>query len=269
MSLFKNLFCLTLLSLGTVAFGQSSTNANQPASEVKKEPQHSEAWNKLKESRNTRYYWNKLRGFRADIIVYSNTSNSEATASAELTRVLKGHLDYDFTGGANVQIDGLPDDETWVVEWIQNIFGHRRQGEFQNGDGRFPITFAPLDAHTNLLGRLVLLNDPMKSSYRINNEGIVTQVNRTIGDEEFTIDVLKEKLVDEKRRLPEIFTVIYRNNKTGSIKRTEVFNDEYKQVGDMWVPVSRRAIITKNGGEVSTRRIEFLNHAIYNLKPQQ
>jgi hypothetical protein len=231
---------LTLLSI--TALGQQTTTT--PAVETKADPV---AWNMLRDTRQTRYYFiENFAGFTSDVVVNDNGKIAEAV------------VNYDVGKGADLQFKGEHDAEKpWALQMVLNIIGHRRGGDFSKGDGRHPITFAE-DDHSPA-GRRVLLNDPMKGSYRIRN-GRVTEVDRTAGDH-FTISIVEEILAGEGRYLPRHFTVTYFDPRSGAVKRTETFTDEYKQIQGVWFPASRRVLVAEDG-EVVTRIIEFHNPQI-------
>jgi hypothetical protein len=51
------------------------------------------------------------------------------------------------------------------------------------------------------------------------------------------------------------------DEKSGALKRTETFTDEYKLVDGVWFPASRRLVRAENG-KVITRVTEFQNPRI-------
>jgi hypothetical protein len=246
----NTILCLMLLSIA--ALGQATTTANQFRPETTKADPTADpvAWNLLKSTRDTRYYFvNNFSGFTADVIVNDNG------------KIAEGVVNYDVGGGADLQFKGEHDaKKPWVLQTVLNLIGHRRGGDFSKGDGRHPITFAEDD--NSPAGRRVLLNDGMKSSYRINiNNGRVTEVDRTAGSDHFKISIVEELPAGEGRFLPRHFTVTYFDAATGAVKRTETFTDEYKQIGGVWFPASRRVLVAQDG-DVITRVIEFRNPRI-------
>lgn len=244
----NTILCLTLLSIA--ALGQTTTTANQLGPEASKSDTAVDpvAWNLLKSTRDTRYYFGaNVSGFTADVVLNDNG------------KIAKGVINYDVGQGADLQIkEGDAANKPWGIATIVNLLGHRRNRKFEEGDGRHPITFAE-DDHSPA-GRRVLLSDPMKSSYRI-RDGRVTQVDRTAGQDHFVISVMEEMPASAGRFLPRHFTVTYFDAKTGAVKRTETFTDEYMEVDGVWFPSSRRLLLAENG-EVVTRIVEFRNPRI-------
>jgi hypothetical protein len=235
---------LTLLSV--VASGQTSVVASQSGLGPRKADPV--AWNLLKETRSTRYYFvGSFDGFTSDIMLNDNG------------RIATGVINYEVGRGADLQLKpGYKEAEPWALETILNMIQHRRSPDFERGDGRHPITFAEDD--NSPAGRRVALNDAMRSSYRI-RDGRVTEVDRTASDEHFIISILEETPAGEGRYLPHYFTVTYFDARTGAVKRTETFTDEYKKIDRVWVPASRRILRAENG-KVITRVIEFHNPRI-------
>ncbi len=243
------LLCLTLFSIA--ALGQTTTTANQLGPEPSKADPKADpvAWNLLKETRETRYYFPpQFGGFTSDVVI--NDNGKIATAV----------INYDVGGGADLQFKGGEVDETspWVLEAVLNIIRHRRSTDFESRDGRYPICFAEDDKAP--AGRRVTVNDTMKSFYRI-RDGRVTEVDRTIGGEHFIISVLEEVPAGQGRYLPRHFTVSYFDAKTGALTHTDTYMDEYQQVDGLWFPASER-IVRAESGKVITRIIEFHNPQI-------
>jgi hypothetical protein len=154
---------------------------------------------------------------------------------------------------------GLAAEENKKLESdITSLITHRRGGDFSRGDGKYPITFGADDK--NPIGRLVQLNDEMRSSYRIRDNQVV-QVNRTMGGEFFTINILETTPVAGGKFLPRQFTVTYMDDKTKAIKRAQFFTDAYELVDDAWLPKTRR-IITVENGRTNVRLIGFQNFKV-------
>lgn len=238
-----SIFCLTLLSVGAIA--QTSTS-NVNAETKKADPA---AWNLLKSTRETsQNFPANFAGVTADIVLNDNG------------KVTKGSLSYDAGKPGELKIEGL-DEETkgWLNDQAMSVIAHRRGGDFAKGDGRHPITFG--DNDNSPAGLRVALNDSMKSSYRVRNQQVV-EVDRTMGDSHFTITVLETTPVAGGKFLPRHFTVTYFDAKTGALKRSEAFTDEYKQIDGVWFPASRRVVRAENG-KVITRVIEFRNPRIH------
>ncbi|QQS45946.1 MAG: DUF3386 family protein [Acidobacteriota bacterium] len=234
-SLALTLFALTLLI--TTGFAQEIPKGADP-----------QAWNLLKEAGRSREVFPEgFTGCAAEIIVNDNG------------RIARGKLDYDTDGGATLSIDGLSEDTLmWAREQANSVLTHRRGGDFSKGDGRHPITFDASEQNIgNPIGRRVVLNDKLKSSYRIRDNQVV-EVDRTMGSDHFVITVLDTTPTSDGRFLPRHFIVNYFDAQTGALKRSESFTDRYQKIGGIWLPASRRVVFAENG-TITTRIIEFHN----------
>jgi len=231
--------CLTLFSIGAMA------QATTPTETKKADPA---AWSLLKSTRETsQNFPANFAGVTTEIVLNDNG------------KVAKGTLSYTVGKSGELKIEGLDEDtKGWLNDQAMSVIAHRRGGDFAKGDGRHPITFGEDD--NSPIGRRVVLNDSMKSSYRIRNQQ-VAEVDRTMGADHFTITVLETTPVAGGKNLPRHFTVTYFDAKTGAIKRSEAFTDEYKLVDGVWFPASRRTVRAENG-KVITRVIEFHNPRI-------
>lgn len=238
--------CLAILAMG--AFAQTA----QPNAETQKADPA--AWNLLKSARETsQNFPTSFAGVTADVTLNDNG------------KVAKGSFNYDVGKSVELKIEGLDEDaKRWLDEQTMSVIAHRRGGDFTKGDGRHPITFAEND--NSPAGRRVALNDSMRSYYRVRNNQVV-EVDRHIGDDHFIITVLETTRTPEGKSLPRHFTVTYFDAKTGAIKRSEAFTDEYKLVDGVWFPASRRMVRAENS-KVITRVIEFHNPRI-RLNDQQ
>jgi hypothetical protein len=170
--------------------------------------------------------------------------------------VYKGKAVYNTKGDTTLTAPDLKgDDAEWLDDQVGSLFGHRRGGDFDKGDGANPISFGP-DDHSPL-GRMVVLHDGLNSSYRVQDKQ-VTEVTRTMGDERFTITVLETTRTESGKYLPRQFMVTYFDAKTGAIKRAQAFTDAYAKTDGIWTPLSRRVITAENGG-FTTRTLTFSN----------
>lgn len=120
--------------------------------------------------------------------------------------------------------------------FLYNLVGHRRGGDFAQGDGRNPLSFDK--GPENNFGRLINLNDRMQSSYRV-RDNKVTEVTRVAGNTRFTISVMETLEADPGKYLANHFTVAYRDAKTNALKMFEGYRDSYGQVDGVWLPVGR------------------------------
>ena len=205
-----------------------------------------EAWNLLKAARETREVLPRtVKEVSAQLVFNDNGE------------IKTGTVTYDVNNQAIIKMDGLNDEaKAWVNDQVNSVLAHRRDGDFSKSDGRHPITFAADDkADKSPLGRRVELNDSMKSSYRIKHNQVV-EVDRTMADDHFVITVLETTPTANGKFLPRNFVVNYFDAKTGIIKRSEAFTDEYQKIQGVWLPASRR-IVKAAEGKLTTRVLEF------------
>lgn len=219
-----------------------TTNETTTKPVIKPDPA---AYDLLKEAHDARQVWPAdFPGFNAEVIFNDNG------------KIIVGKLSYEQKGGVALTVDEIsPESKTWLLNQLNSLLSHRRGGDFAKRDGANPITFG--DDDKSPIGRLVILNDALKSSYRVRDSKVV-DVTRTIAGERFTINVLETTPVENGKYLPRHFTVTYFDAKTGALKRTESFSDSHTKVSDIWFPTQRRVIRADNG-VITARVVEIRN----------
>jgi len=169
-----------------------------------------------------------------------------------------GTITYRRKGKTDIEFPGMSEaDFKWAQDKIYNMLGHRRGGSFAEGDGRNPLTFNRLPE--NSFGKLITLNDDMKSEYRV-KDNKVTEVTREAGGMRFTIAVLETIEADNGKYLANHFIVSYRDAKTGDLKMLEGFRDAYSKVDGVWLPLMRY-VFTSNAikpGEADTPTMQII-----------
>jgi hypothetical protein len=164
-------------------------------------------------------------GFSADVIFTEDGKSFNGT----LIYRRKGKTDIEFPSVSEKQ-------KGWIQEKLMNLLGHRRGGDFAQGDGRNPLSFGK--EPDNAFGKLIELNDGLGSSYRV-NDNKVTEVTRTMGGTRFTISVLETMEADPGKYLAGHFAVAYRDEKTGALMKFEGYRDSYSQFDGVWLPTER------------------------------
>jgi hypothetical protein len=241
----RYLLTAALLLVASIISAQAQNNSGLPE---KADP---EAWNLLKAARATREVLpDNVRHVTAQLIFNDNGETRTGT------------VDYDVQSRVVIKMDGLSDEaRAWVNDQVNSLLAHRRNGDFSKSDGRHPITFAASDQQDKSpIGRRVELHDSLKSSYRIRNHQVV-EVDRTMGEDHFVISVLETMPTADGKFLPRTFVVNYFDAKTGTLKRSESFTDEYQKVEGVWLPASRR-IIAAQEGKLVTRLLTFRHATI-------
>jgi hypothetical protein len=238
----KKITVLSLAILTFAIFSNAQMMSKKDDSSIKVDPL---AYDLLKDARSTsQNFPTNFGGYSADVIYNDNG------------KIYTGTIDYTPKVAMKIEIKGLEMPESKKLEGeITSLISHRRAGDFSKSDGKYPITFGADDQ--NPIGRMVCLNDELKSCYRVKNKQVV-QVNRTMGGEFFTINILETTPTPEGKYLPRQFSVTYFDEKTKAMKRTQFFSDTFENMNGVFMPKSRR-IITCESGETKVRIMEFAN----------
>jgi len=241
----KQITILALSALSTFAVVSSAVADTTPAAlntPAKADPAAHDLLKAAHDSRAT--FAGSFSGITADVTFDDNGTEH------------KGKVVYSTHDDATITVPDLNKEQgDWLEDQVGSVYGHRRGGDFDKGEGKNPITFGP-DDHSPI-GRQVVLHDGLESSYRIRDKQVV-EVTRTMGGQRFTITVLETTLTDEGKYLPRQFMVTYFNAKTGAIQQVDAFSDTYAKVDGCWLPTSRRVITAEDGG-FKSRQITFAN----------
>ncbi|MGH9785202.1 MAG: DUF3386 family protein, partial [Terriglobia bacterium] len=167
----------------------------------------------LKAARDVRGKWgNEFPGFQADLEVFYKN------------QVHRGLVTVSAGGGVKVDLPDA-DAKDWASATLSSLAMHSRSSDFDKTDDRYAIVFGP-DDHSPL-GRLIeLQKDPYHSSYRV-RDNIITQVNRRMGKQRFTIDVLHIGRDESGHKTSESFVVNTFDDATSRFVKSEAFRDEF------------------------------------------
>lgn len=187
-----------------------------------------EAWLLLKAAHDSRQSFpDNFGGFDADITFIDDDQK------------FSGHLTFKAGEETKIDVKNLsPDQMEWLQDKLVSMIGHRRGGNFRKRDGQYPITFAKTPDAENSFGKLLILNDPLSSSYRVKDNKVL-EVTRCPADERFTISVIETKTADPGKYLATHFVVSYRDKNTNALKAVEAFRDRYQQMSGGWLPEKR------------------------------
>jgi hypothetical protein len=234
---FFSFLCITLLT--TTLLAQEAKPQPTP------DPQ---AYELLKQAQSVRETFPAdFAGFKAELVC--NDNGKEAI----------GTIDYAPTTGVKIQITNVSEEfYGWLNGQLSSLLAHRRAGDFAKGEGRYPLTL-PEDDHSPL-GRRVLVNDKLKSSYRVRN-GQTTEVDRTMGDR-IVITILATLATGKGKYLPQHFVVSSFDTKTNQLLRSDMFTDEFTPVENIWLPSMRR-IVTAENGKLTARVITLRKIALH------
>lgn len=192
--------------------------------------------------------WPKgFAGFTTDILI--NTNGSECKGRVEITP------------GKEAQIH--IDDEA-LLPWAKNQIGmmavHRGYRSFEESDGKYALTLGEGTA-SHPLGQLVHINgDGMNSHYRI-RDGRIMQINRTMGQLRFTINIQDSMVTENGKHLTTHYVVYYFSAQDSSIIKVEGFRDRHVTMNGTYLP-KQRQVLTSDKGEVVVRQTEFSNHRL-------
>lgn len=208
----------------------------------------------LSEARAARASWAKFPGFIADL---------EVNFGGKLE---KGRLEVNADGKVKVELtdkEMLP----WVKKQLGSLVAHRLEG---GPDKETPCAFTD-GVRNHPVGRAItVLNDELHSSYRIRDKQIL-EVNRTMGEERFTITVLENLQNADKKFLPTSYVVSSWNARSGALVRSQAFHDTWTRIGgfdlpsEMTVVMARPATTDQAGvtaGGLDIRRITVSNHKL-------
>ncbi len=202
----------------------------------------------LKRARDGRSIWHDFPGFRADLAV---------TSGGEL---VKGKATIDANGTVELQMPKSPLAD-WVEEQLNSLVQHRMpDGEVTQGEVKYAD-----DDLTHPLGRKIDLGDPsLQSAYRLKDD-VIMEVNRSMGPLRFTISVLEIVRNAEHKYLPRSFTMNFFDAKTGELKTSLAYLNEWQQVGAFDLPKTIVEVSAEKGG-VSTKQIVFSNCKLIDKK---
>lgn len=188
--------------------------------------------------------WEDFKGFTAQASVYLDGRRSE------------GHVSVKPDG--EVAFDGKPplEDEAvreWVRDQLHSLVIHRVPS---SGIRSKPLlNFADTDAE-HPLGRLLNFHGGrFASTYRIREDEIVV-VNRSLGHENMSLQMLESERNAEGKVLPRAYEVQYRDARTGTIARVETFRNRWQRIGKIDLPESLAQTISSAGG-VSARSLKL------------
>jgi hypothetical protein len=217
-----------------------------PLARADEKKENPEASKLLSDARAARAEWTGFTGFSAEIEV-----NIDGT-------IHKGKVDVDHKG--KVQLSGIGDTavENQLKRQLSSIVGHRLA---DGGDQKTPCAFADDQAHHPLGRAIDVLNDEFHSSYRIRDRQVIV-VNRAMKDTRFTITVLENKLNEEKQYLPAHYVVNYWDAKSGALKRSESFRQEWVRVGKFDLPATSLVVTAAPDGKLETRELKLTNHKL-------
>jgi hypothetical protein len=196
----------------------------------------------LLQARKARAVWNDFPGFTADITVFYDGKNQ------------KGKLSIDAAAAVELAMPASPA-KAWAEEQLASMEQHRMP-DSSVAEGK--VTYADSD-RSHPLGRKILLGDAaIQSSYRI-KDGAIMEVARSAGPTmRFTISVLETQWNADHKYLPRSFVVDYFDSKSGELRTSTAYHNEWQRVGSYDIPRLTLEITTEKG-EARSRQIVLEN----------
>ncbi|MBM4075122.1 MAG: DUF3386 family protein [Planctomycetes bacterium] len=198
--------------------------------------------------------WTNFKGFKARATVYLDGRRNEGMITSNASG------DVSFEGTPVLEDEAARD---WVKDQIHSLVIHR----VSNSDIRTKpvLSFADTDVdHPN--GRLLNFHGGrFASSYRIRNDEILV-VNRNLGRENMSLQVLENERNSDGKVLPRAYQVQYRNAETGVVSRVESMRQTWKRIGTIDLPESITQSVSTDSG-VSVRSLTLTDIALQTPSP--
>ncbi|MBC8113615.1 MAG: DUF3386 family protein [Candidatus Saccharimonas sp.] len=188
--------------------------------------------------------WTDFNRFMARVSVFHDDRRSEGMVTVK--------SDGDVSFHAEPKLDDEAAQE-WVRDQLHSLVIHRVPS---SGIQSQPVlSFADKDdAHP--LGRLLTFHGGrFASTYRIRDDEI-TVVNRNLGRENMSLQMLESERNAENKVLPRAYQVQYRDAETGAITRIDTFRNRWQRVGKLDLPESLTQTVSSAGG-VSVRSLKL------------
>lgn len=226
-----------------VANADSALSKNTAASDSENTKADPQAYSLLKDAHDHRQVNPaNFSGFKSDLIINDSGKSYQGTVESRPGQRLK------------INVEGLGDEQLdHYTGYLGQLIGHRKNSDFSEDDGRWPLEF--VEGDINNFGQFIKVHDKFDSKYRVKDHQI-REVIRTFGDELSTVSVIQTMTTDGGNYLPIHFMEVARNLKTGQLEHVTGYRDSYAPLGDVWLPVSRTAIEFESN-ETTPREIRF------------
>jgi hypothetical protein len=215
---------------------------------------NAEARRLVKETHERMYKWPKgFGGYRAGVTL--NQNGLIVRGTVQLVPRKETTVDLPATDPAL---------QEWVRErlWTQGM--HLAYSPFEDGDGRYVLSFDPEEdadcAHPR--GRRVLLTGGrLESWYRIKNRQY-TQIGRITPMTERRVNTIERyDTAPDGRQVSSHYVMTYFSLDGQAVIGMESYVNEFVEVAGIWLPAVRRVSFGENGG-VSTRVMTLSNHEV-------
>ncbi|MBS0205548.1 MAG: DUF3386 family protein [Planctomycetes bacterium] len=188
--------------------------------------------------------WKDFHGFSAKVTVYLDGRQHEGAVAVAAD------------GSVSFPADPPLEDEAardWIRDQMHSLVIHRVPS---SGIRSQPVlSFADTDVQ-NPQGRLLNFHGGrFASTYRVRNDEI-TVVNRALGRENMSLQMLESSRNVDGKVLPRAYLVQYRDAKTGAINRVETVRNQWQRIGKFDLPESLEQTVSSASG-VSVRSLKL------------
>ncbi len=191
-----------------------------------------------------RVKWAGFKGFTASVSVYLDGRRSEGAIT------VKPDGDVSFDSEPKFEDEAARD---WVREQLHSMVIHRVPAS--GIESKPLLSFADQD-ESHPLGRLLTFHGGrFASTYRIRDDEIIV-VNRALGRENMSLQMLESERNTENQVLPRAYQVQYRDAQTGAITRVETVRNHWQRLGKLDLPESLTQTVSSGGG-ISTRSLKL------------
>jgi hypothetical protein len=177
-----------------------------------------------------------------------------------------GTLEVHSPGKIQFNLDADAQELSWLRREIGSLCGHRWYAPYEEGDGRYELELSRDEHHPS--GDLITFHsDPYNSSYRV-RDGAIKQVNRTLGNQRFSINIQAHTPIREGLFLPAYFTVMFWSVEDTRLLRTAIYHDRYIEVGNVFLPAQRQVLLADDAGQ-TIRHLELSEHRVLGGTPSE
>ena len=194
--------------------------------------------------------WKEFKGFSARALISVDDRRSEGLVT------VKPDGEVSFADEPKLEDDAARE---WVRDQLHSAVIHRVPS---SGIRSKPVlSFADKD-EKHPLGRLLNFHGGrFASSYRVQGDEI-TVVNRNLGRENMSLQMLDSDRNAENKVLPRAYQVQYRDAQTGTIIRVETFRNRWQRVGKLDLPETiTQSVSSQAGVSVRSLKLESLKLA--------
>ncbi|MBX3414396.1 MAG: DUF3386 family protein [Pirellulales bacterium] len=202
----------------TTASTASTTSELAAATEAKPEEKDITASELLARARADRALWQDFHGFTADVKVHIDN------------QLETGTIEIDENGKS--KFVGIEKNLTPLLrQQLSSMIAHRLPDSSIGDEADYQE-----ESGLHVLGRkLKLAEESMGSIYRIQDD-VVTEVNREMGNQKFTISMLDVEHNAEGKYLPKVFNVSFWDAKSGDLASSMTYYHKWERVGKYDLP---------------------------------